>query len=35
LGRDDRFGLAKDDWVEIVDDDLVLQTELSICSRLS
>src|SRR6202035_1309249 len=24
LGRDDRFGLAKDDWVEIVDDDYVL-----------
>jgi hypothetical protein len=23
--RTDRFGLAKDDWVEIVDDDLVLQ----------
>jgi hypothetical protein len=35
LRRDDRFGLAKDDWVEIVDDVLVLQTELSICSRLS
>lgn len=25
LDRDDRFGLAKDDWVEIVDDDYVLQ----------
>jgi len=25
LGRDDRFGLAEGDWVEIVDDDYVLQ----------
>jgi len=25
LGRDDRFGLAVGDWVEIVDDDYVLQ----------
>lgn len=25
LGRDDRFGLAEGDWVEVVDDDYVLQ----------
>src|SRR5262249_49681503 len=25
LGRDARFGLSPDDWVEIVDDDSVLQ----------
>lgn len=25
LGRDDRFGLAEGDWVEIHDDDYVLQ----------
>ncbi len=25
LGRDDRFGLKKNDWVEIVDDDYILQ----------
>jgi hypothetical protein len=25
LGHDDRFGLHRDDWVEIVDDDYVLQ----------
>jgi hypothetical protein len=34
LGRDDRFGLAEGDWVEIVDDDCVLQNRYEILFKI-